>query len=156
MSEPKGSVLAVMLIAAGLSLSSPVLEAQAMTFGLNGHFWVQLGSSDLGKLQKLAYLRGIYDGLLFARAVDAEFYPHQTSWDSLSVALDSLYGDPANRPIPVALGLQVIGLKISTRSKSATDSLLKHFRCLAQVLVMTDSTESQRRRAQCPPRPRTP
>jgi hypothetical protein len=148
--------VAAALLWTALATPIPAAMAQQMTFGLDGHTWVQIGNSDFGKLQKLDYLRGIYDGLLFARALDAESYPHETSWDSLSASVDRIYADSANRQIPVALALQVVGRQLTGHSRQDVEASLAHFRCLAQLIRIADTTAARRRSDSCPPLTRAP
>lgn len=94
-------------------LCPSTLTSQEPTFGVDGETWVQIDTTDFGRLQKLILLRGVYDGLLFGRSPEINLYPPNVAWNTLIAGLDQFYSDFANRKILVVWALQVLRVQIT-------------------------------------------
>jgi hypothetical protein len=96
---------------------------------LNGHAWLSMTTP-----QKVAYLRGIYDGVLWARYIlvatkvsQADDVLNQVQIKSMTFgeiasALDSFYADTSNVQVPVALAHEWLKHKVGGASRQALDA----------------------------------
>ncbi|MBZ5579433.1 MAG: hypothetical protein LAP40_22975 [Acidobacteriia bacterium] len=73
----------------------------------NGVFWKSATPGE-----KLAYLRGIAEGMANGQPVDDKAYPWQQSLNQISASLDRVYEDPDNRIIRVRDALVLVSFKI--------------------------------------------
>src|SRR4051812_30285600 len=99
---------------ATLFLAATAASAQAVKFGVDGNWWVAAGrgDADAASRERLALVRGIYDGIEFGGARDAYAYPTDAPFTTLVAGLDSFYTDELNRPILVAFALRILDLRL--------------------------------------------
>lgn len=124
-------------------LLAEALSAQSLKFGVDGEMWRAFGMSETGRLAKLSFIRGVYDGVLFGGAVDSDKYLRTGSWVTLIESVDTFYVEPANRPIPVALALQIIQLRSAGASEPTIDLAVRKLRC-KMSLVDSSMTPTER------------
>jgi hypothetical protein len=112
------------------SKSEPSPQTQDLKFGLDGRIWNMLKEPD-DVLQKMAIVRGIYDGLMFGHSPDINLYYTKTSLDHLVKALDQFYQDYRNEKVLIVWALRVVSMELRGESKDAVDSELRRVRKLA-------------------------
>jgi hypothetical protein len=112
------------------SKSEPAPQTQDLKFGLDGRIWNMLKEPD-SVLQKMAIVRGIYDGLMFGHSPDINLYYTKTSLDHLVKALDQFYQDYRNEKVLIVWALRVVSMELRGESKDAVDSELRRVRKLA-------------------------
>lgn len=95
---------------------------------LNGHAWLAMTAT-----QKVTYLRGMYDGVLWARYILAGTKVDQAdevlsqvqiksmTFGEMASAIDSFYGDTSNVQVPVALAHEWLKHKVGGASKPELD-----------------------------------
>lgn len=105
-------------------------QTQDLKFGLDGRIWNMLKEPD-DVLQKMAIVRGIYDGMMFGHSPDINLYYTKTSLDHLVKALDQFYQDYRNEKVLIVWALRVLSMELRGESKDAVDSELRRVRKLA-------------------------
>lgn len=117
-----------------LVLTLPLSQLRAQGFGADGELWTKMDTTALGRLQKIVFLRGFYEGLLGGRARDIDRFPQDPSWDTLMAGLDSFYARFENRKIVVSWALQVLNLQMTGSPPTVVDSTAAYYRCRSSTL----------------------
>jgi hypothetical protein len=135
----KRSILLLMLLA---SAAAPA-AAQRMTpmvFGVNGVWWNNAGDGDslTARREKLAFVQGLYDGLVFGAARDAYAYPMDVPWETVLGGLDTFYDNPLNREVLVAYALRILNLRLQGHPQTEIDRATRYERCVVRARAIED------------------
>ena len=106
------------------------------TFEQNGELWKDLSADpdqERGKLAKLMYVRGIYDGIAFSGEKDLKkmFYIEgegKKFYGNLIEALDEFYSDYRNINISVIQALVIISAELRGAKKEKIEELKEETR----------------------------
>ncbi len=106
------------------------------TFEQNGELWKDLSADpdqERGKLAKLMYVRGIYDGIAFSGEKDVKkmFYIEcegKNFYGNLVEALDDFYSDYRNINVTVTQALVIISAELRGAKKENIEALKEETR----------------------------
>jgi len=82
-------------------------------------------------LPKLAYVAGVYDGLVFGKSQIRDEFAYG-KYETISGALDQFCADPDNQQIPLVPALRVIALGIKGENKQLIEQETRRLRELAR------------------------
>jgi hypothetical protein len=113
----------------------------AQVVGTTGEMWNQIGVDDVGVLQKIVFLRGIYEGawlsppqLECARTSMAPL--PEAEWETLTAALDQFYADARNVKV-----LVVYAIHSTARVWAGQDPQLDYYRCRSHAILSADAPD---------------
>jgi len=85
-------------------------------------------------LPKLAYVAGVYDGLVFGKSQIRDNFAF-TRYETMSMALDRFCSDDRNHRVPLVPALRVISMEIKGQSKDVIEKETRRLRDLASELT---------------------
>jgi hypothetical protein len=111
-----------------------------MVYGVNGVWWNTAGDGDSVQAgrEKLALVRGMFDGLVFGAARDAYAYPMDVPWETVLGGLDSFYDNPLNREVLVAYALRILNLRLQGHPQTEIDRATRYERCVVRARAIED------------------
>jgi hypothetical protein len=135
----KRTVLGIALVVCAAAAGS-AQQNTPMVFGVNGVWWNGAGAGDsvAARREKLAFVRGLYDGLVFAAARDAYAYPMEVPWETVIGGLDTFYGNPLNREVLVAYALRILNLRLQGKPQPEIDRATRYERCVVRARAIAD------------------
>jgi len=95
-------------------LSIPAIAESETKIGFSGSQWLQFNSEDNGQTVKIAFVRGIYEGIYLNVASKEDFLAKISttlSYRALAKALDEFYMDEKNHKIWVVDALGILKMR---------------------------------------------